>query len=65
MELNEKLARAVEESGIKQSFIADKIGLTESVLSSLLTGRRKVLAQEFFEICEVIHRKPEEVYRMA
>ena len=64
MELNEKLAKAVEESGMKQSFIASKVGMSDSVFSSILTGRRNVLAQEYFEICDVIHRNPEEVYKM-
>lgn len=64
MEINEKLAKAVEESGVKQSFIANKIGISESVLSSLLSGKRNVMAEEFFEICNLVHRNPIEVYEM-
>ena len=63
MELHEKLKAAIEESGLKNNYIAAKIGVSESVLSSILSGRRRIYATEFFGICELLGKSPSKMIK--
>lgn len=60
--VNERICMAVEDSGLKQNFIAEKVGISEPSLSALLAGKRKVYVDEFFALCQVLHKKPDELY---
>lgn len=44
----------MEERGIKQSFLKEPLGMTASTLNSLLNGNRKLSAEEYFKICDVL-----------
>ena len=52
--VNECIRAAVIDSGLKQRFIADAIGMSEPTLSAVLSGKRKVDVDEFFSIDDVI-----------
>ena len=41
-------------NGIKQSYVADKIGMSPQTLGQVLNGNRKIEAKEFFDLCEAI-----------
>ena len=63
--LTERINKAVEESGMKQKAIAERMGISEQVLSAIMTGKRKIYADEFFKLCAAINRRPSEVYPPA
>lgn len=52
--LNKRIKSYMEERGIKQSFLKEPLGMTASTLNSLLNGNRKLSAEEYFKICDVL-----------
>ena len=58
----ERLNAAIEESGLKQKFIAEKAGISEQALSAMLNGRQKIDVDTFFAIAVVLHMTPDEIY---
>ncbi len=44
----------MEAKGIKRSFIARQIGMPPELLGRTLDGKRKLKADEFLAICEVL-----------
>lgn len=61
--VNENVCAAVADSGLKQKFIADRIGVSEPVFSAMLSGRRKIDVDEFFSLCQVLQKTPDELYK--
>ena len=60
--VNERIRAAVVDSGLKQKFIADAIGMSEPTLSAVLSGKRKIDVDEFFKLCRVLNKTPNELY---
>lgn len=60
--VNERVCKAVVDSGMKQKFIADHIGVSEPTFSAMMAGRRKIDVDEFFGICEVLKMTPDHLY---
>ena len=60
--VNENVRHAIEDSGLKQRFIAEKIGISEQALSAMMKGRQKIGAEEFFALSKVLDKSPEELY---
>lgn len=60
--VNDRISAAVEDSGLKQKFIADKIGISEPSFSAMLSGKRKVDVDEFFGLCMVLNMNPDKLY---
>ena len=58
----EKLRAVVDESGLKQKFIAEKVGISEAALSSMLNGNQKIDVDTFFAIAVVVRKTPSEIY---
>lgn len=44
----------MKENGIKQSYVADKIGTSPQILGTILNEKRKLEAVEFFKLCDAI-----------
>ncbi len=44
----------MKENGIKQSYVADKMGTSPQILGTILNEKRKLEAVEFFKLCEAI-----------
>lgn len=42
------------EHGIKQGFLAEKLGVTDSIISAMLNGNRNIDCIEYFEICRAL-----------
>lgn len=40
--------------GIKQSFVAEKCGWTKQKTNAIATGKKKITANEYGELCEAI-----------
>lgn len=60
--VNKCISAAVSDSGLKQRFIAERIGVSEQVFSAMLAGKRKIDVDEFFGLCQVLNKTPEELY---
>ncbi len=58
MNINEQLSEYLIKNGIKQIYIANETGLTQDTVSRILNGSRKILADEFLSICEVLNIDP-------
>ena len=58
MDINKRIAEIVVERGIKQSFLAEKTGLSNDAISTLLRCKRKMSASEFLNICDVLNIEP-------
>lgn len=58
MVVQSKVAQYLEEHGIKQSWLAQKTGLTDNMISGILNGKRKMTADEFVRICKAIGKNP-------
>lgn len=59
-----KLREAINQSGLKQKFIAEKIGISEAALSSMLNGNQKIDVDTFFAIVELLRMTPDEIYEL-
>ena len=58
----EKLNAAISDSGMKQRFIAEKIGISEQALSAMVNGKQKIDVDTFFAIAKTIQKTPDEIY---
>lgn len=61
IDIRDYLKIAIVKSGLKQSAIALKVNLTAQQLSDIVNKRRKLEANEFFNICQVINITPNEL----
>lgn len=61
--VNDRVCKAIADSGMKQKYIAERIGVSEPTFSAILAGKRKIDVDEFFGICEALKMKPDELYR--
>ena len=52
--LGQKIKDYLTEKGIKQSFLAEKTGMTADAISSICNGSRNVGAIEYFKICKAL-----------
>lgn len=57
-----RLKEAIKARGLKQRFIAEKIGVSEQLLSQMLNGDVKIDIDTFFAIAVVLHLSPDEIY---
>lgn len=60
--VNASVRQAIEDSGLKQRFIADKAGISEQALSAMINERQKIGVDEFFAFCQILGKSPEELY---
>ena len=44
----------LDENGLKQAFIAEKMGVPANQFCTMLNGRRKITGEEFIKICDVL-----------
>lgn len=59
--IREFLNNYIEKKGIKQRYISEKAGLSDDVVSKILNGKRKILADEFLSICRAIEIPQKEI----
>lgn len=52
--VGKKIKKYLDENGIKYSFVAEKIGMPMNMFSPLLSGKRKMSAEEYLLICKAI-----------
>lgn len=49
------LDEKIQQSGLKKQFIAEKIGVTPTTLSSLLNGRAEFKTSQVSAICKILN----------
>lgn len=49
-----KIKDYLQEHGIKQSFLAEKTGLTNSIVSDICINDRKIDCVEYYKICKAL-----------
>lgn len=49
-----KIKEYLSNKGISQTFVSNKTGIPISTLNAALNGNRKILAEEYFLICQVL-----------
>lgn len=59
MNANEKLKKYLEEHGISQAFLAKKLGFSNTRMSMMINGKRKMTADDLFKICIILNVSPE------
>lgn len=59
MKINRIFAEIVEQKGIKQAYLAEKTGMSADMISKILRGERRIMADEFLTLCEVLDVSPE------
>lgn len=50
-----KIKNYLKNKGISQTFVSSKTGIPISKLNASLNGNRKLLAEEYFIICQVLN----------
>lgn len=58
MGINSQLAEIIKKIGIKQIAICKATGITPDAMSGILSGKRKIMADEFLSICSFLHIDP-------
>ncbi len=58
MKINHQLAEIVRKTGVKQIAICKATGITPDAMSAILSGKRKIMADEFLSICLFLHVDP-------
>lgn len=59
MKINRTMAEIVASKGIKQAYLAKETGMSPDTISKILRGERKILAEEFLLLCDVLEVSPE------
>ena len=52
--VGKKIKQYLEEKGIKQAFLAEKIGVTTSQMNLVLNKGRKIDCVTYYKICRVL-----------
>lgn len=63
MEVQNRVATYVRKMGIKQSVLCEKTGIRNDTMSAMLTGKRKMTADEFEKICIALEKTPNDFMR--
>lgn len=58
MVVQSRIADYIRKMGIKQTAICEKTNISAWALSAMMTGRRKMSADEFEKICRAIEKEP-------
>lgn len=59
MKVHEAIKKYIEGEGLKQRNIAKKAGYSEKKFSAMMTGRRKMYADDLVNICTALKVSPE------
>lgn len=57
--IGENISAYLRNNGIKQSWLAEKLGIPITTLSGAMTGRVHMKAETFMQICEILRVPPE------
>jgi transcriptional regulator with XRE-family HTH domain len=57
--VQQKIKEYMNAKGIKYSWVADKLGMSNTTFGTIMNGQRNLRADEFFAICKVLEVSPE------
>lgn len=52
--VGQRIKSYLVENGIKQTFLSEKTGIPNSILSAMLSGGRKINITEYYQICKAL-----------
>ena len=52
--VGQRIKAYLKENGIMQSFLSEKIGLPDDIVSKMLAGTRKIEVTEYYQICQAL-----------
>lgn len=55
------LNKKITDNGIKQSYISKQTNIPVDTISKILSGKRKITAEEFLKICKVLDVRQSEI----
>jgi DNA-binding Xre family transcriptional regulator len=61
MTVAENVKKAIQDKGLKQSYVAESIGLTGNQLSAILCGRMIFRLELLSELCKVLDCTPNDL----
>ena len=53
-----KIKAYLEEKGIKQKIVAQKMSISENTMCAILAGTRRLTAEEYLNLCEILNVTP-------
>ena len=59
MRVHERIQKHIQETGLKQYVVAEKAGFTARQFSAMMTGRRKIYAEDIEKICSALKVSPD------
>lgn len=57
--IGKNISAYLRDNGIKQSWLAERLGIPITTLSGAMTGRVHMKAEMFMKICEILRVPPE------
>ena len=64
MDIGKNIKNYLEANGISQTFLSDNTEIPNNTLSNMLNGKRRIMVEEYFRICEVLH-KPYDFFKKS
>lgn len=58
MKVYKEIKRYLDDSGISQTFVAEKAGINLVALNMSLNGNRRLTADEYISICKALNLEP-------
>lgn len=65
IDVRDGVKRAIEASGMKSNYVARRMNWSEQQLSDMVNKRRKLDANELFEICNILGKTPTEIFSLS
>ena len=53
--MGEKIKAYLDSHGIKQTFLAEQTGFSDSIISDICLGNRKIEVKEYYRICKALN----------
>lgn len=53
--VGKRISEYLAENGMKQNFLAEKTGMTASVISDICNSKRKIDCIEYYKICKALN----------
>ena len=52
--LGARIKKYLDDNGVKQKFLAQKVGVFDSTMSDILNDKRNITAKEYYFICKAL-----------
>lgn len=60
--VTENIRAIIKQKGLKQRYVAQRIGVSEKTFSAMLTGRQNILVDDVEKICDVLDVTPNDLF---